>query len=39
MGTDRDADSNFVQPLHFHEVDCPEMKLWMNKKTNEYTSH
>ena len=38
-GNDRDVDSNFIQLLHLHGVDCPEVKPWMKKKTNKYTSH
>ena len=38
-GSNGDADSNFIQLLHLRGVDCPEVKPWMKKKTNKYTSH
>lgn len=37
--SDKDTDSNFIQLLYLRGVDCPEVKSWMNKKTNKYTSH
>ena len=36
---DKDDDSNFIQLLHLRGVDCPEVEMWMKKKTNKYTSH
>ena len=34
-----DEDSNFCVLLSLLSVDCPDLKLWMAKKTNKYTSH
>ena len=34
-----DADSNFIQILHFQgRVAVPEIEAWMSKKTNKYTA-
>ena len=33
-----DVDSNFMQLLHFQSVSFPELKTWMAKKTDKYTS-
>ena len=37
QGGNDDLDSNFIQLLQ--AIDCPELKTWMNKKTNKYTSN
>ncbi len=37
-GGDSDADSHFIQLLYLRSVDCPELKPWMSKKSNKYTS-
>ncbi|XP_062516170.1 uncharacterized protein LOC134191564 [Corticium candelabrum] len=34
-----DADSNFIQLLRLQSINCPEMKTWLEKKTDKYTSH
>jgi hypothetical protein len=39
-GSKDDLDvQNFIQLLQLQAIDCPELKTWMNKKTNKYTSH
>ena len=34
-----DKDSNVCVLLSLLSVDCPDLKLWMAKKTNKHTSH
>ena len=34
-----DEDSNFCVLLSLLSIDCLDLKLWMAKKTNKYTSH
>ena len=34
-----DADSNFIQLLRLQSINYPEMKTWMERKTDNYTSH
>ena len=38
-GKDGDSDSNFTQLLRLQEADFPEIKTWLSKKANKYTSH
>ena len=37
-GVGADADSNLLQ-LQLQCVDCPELSVWLSKKTDKYTSH
>ena len=34
-----DADSNFIQLLRLQSMNCPEMKTWLERKTDKYTLH
>lgn len=34
-----DADSNLLQLLQLQCVHCPELSVWLSKKTGKYTSH
>jgi len=38
-GVGADADSNLLQLLQLQCVDCPELSVWLSKKTDKYTSH
>ena len=38
-GVGADADSNLLQLLQLQCVDCPELSVWLSKKTDNYTSH
>ena len=39
MGSDGDADSNFIQLLHLQGMDCPKIEHWLKKKNNKYAFH
>ena len=34
-----DSESNFMQLLQLQCIECPELRVWMSKKTDRYTSH
>ena len=34
-----DSESNLMQLLQLQCVECPELGVWLSKKTNKYTSH
>ena len=38
-GIGADADSNLLQPLQLQYIDCPELRAWLSKKMDKYTSH
>ena len=39
MGGGGDSESNFLQLLQLQCIECPELRVWMSKKTDRYTSH
>jgi hypothetical protein len=38
-GDGSEPDGNFMQLLQLMCVDSHELRMWLNKKTNKYTSH
>lgn len=38
-GVGADSDSNLMQLLQMECHDCPELQMWLRKKTDKYTSH
>jgi len=34
-----DSDSNLMQLLYLQCIDCPELSVWLRKKTDKYISH
>ena len=38
-GVGADAESHLLQLLQLQCVDCPELSMWLSKKTDKYTSH